>query len=71
MIESFEGLAEPLYYLSGKSGGVLSQTVSVKPDTWYTMQFLFRAHGKYASDPTYKYNLLAGFLPEGESDFWK
>ena len=71
VIESFEGLAEPLYYLSGKSGGVLSQTVNVKPNTWYTMQFLFRAHGKYASDPTYKYNLLAGFLPEGESNFWK
>lgn len=69
-IESFEGLADPLYYLAGKDGAVLKQTVAVKKNTWYTMSFLFRARGEYGQDKIYAYNLFAGFLAEGESNIW-
>lgn len=70
-IEAFEGLADTLCYLTGKSGTTLSQPVAVKENTWYTMAFLFRTRGEYAKDKTYAYNLLAGILPEGETSIWK
>ncbi len=69
-IESFQGLADPLCYVSGRGRATAGQSVAVKPDTWYTMSFLFRAGGKYAESGTYPFNLLAGVSPQGSSDIW-
>ena len=33
-IESFQGLADPLCYVSGRGRATAGQSVAVKPDTW-------------------------------------
>ncbi len=41
-IESFEGLADPLYYLEGEGGAHLHQSFSVATQTWYVLSFRYR-----------------------------
>ena len=41
-IESFEGLAEPLYYLQGRGAESLHQTFCVETQTWYVLSFRYR-----------------------------
>ena len=41
-IESFEGLAQPLFYLQGKGAGTLHQSFDVEAKTWYVLTFRYR-----------------------------
>jgi len=41
-VESFEGLAEPLYYLQGQGRGSLHQTFCVETQAWYLLSFRYR-----------------------------
>ena len=68
-IESFEGLAEPLFYLEGKDDGRLHQTFGVETQTWYVLSFRYRlADGgrgeRYGNSP---FDCVVNVAP-GETD---
>lgn len=68
-IESFEGLAEPLFYLQGKGAGSLHQLFDVEARTWYVLSFRYRltADGKGEKPDGVPFDCAVNVAP-GETD---